>query len=226
MYRKLLRHLVVFTALIMFPSFANAQDDGKSTGKHSMQISMDDFFKFSPLYGGIFSYKRHFTPKKALRTGFLLSGRIEQNTDSMIYNYNGHSPLTYMTYDTNKTVSIGMHLHYIRYSNPEKKMGFYYGAGPKVRYNYNYRHGREDIDATRNDVYWDKIQNYIFAVDGFAGLEWRFIENIGLLFEYPVSVAYIISKTTSSRENRVRNRETERFHFEYSNPKFGLSIYF
>lgn len=225
MYKTKIQYFAIaFAAIISLQTIAIAEDNGRRIGKHSVQISMDDLLKFSSLYGGIISYKRHFNTKNALRLGFLLSGKIEERIDTIIDN--DRLPLVDLAYDTTKTASIGVHLHYLKYLIPNKLIKFYFGAGPNLRYSYNYRYGREVRDTTRSIVHWDKNKNYDFAIDGFAGFEWIFIDNISLLFEYPVSVAYSITKLKSSRDDGERKQQTNRWLFEYSNLKFGFCIYF
>ncbi len=224
MIKDCFRYIVIFASIFLLHSITIAENNIRRVEKHSVQISMDDLLKFSSLYGGIISYKRHFNSKNAIRLGFLLSGRVEERIDSIFDNR--RLPLIDLGYDTIKTASIGMHLHYLRYLNPDKMIKFYYGAGLNIKHSYSYRQGRSIRDTTINDAYWDKTKKYNLAIDGFAGFEWIFIDNVSFLFEYPISAGYNISKTRTSRNDGENKQYINQWIFEYSDLKFGFSLYF
>lgn len=178
--------------LMIVPIITHAENRIHTPTKHSLQVAMDDLLKFSSLYGGVISYKLHFHTRSALRLGILLGGKIEEGTDTVV----DENSVAFLESNLKKMASIGMHTHLIKYRNPEKKIKFYHGAGPCIRYTYHYHWERDNIaDYTQIE----KSKDYTFALDGLVGLEWIFTESVGFILEYPVNVSYYMKKTKKSK---------------------------
>jgi hypothetical protein len=219
------------------PAAEEAKEDARPNslypGSWSLQFQIAENISLEPFNGMIFSVKRHFSDRSALRLGFRFdidwndaegSGTRETSTGSNEKREESEDS------DYEK---ITIDLSYLRYVRPGSYVNFFWGAGPLVSFS---RSSRTDVDSWPSESREQNRYSRSWSVGalGLIGVEWFLQEHFSFHAEYRASFSYsegyteTNSSTTFSSGTYVQQDlyESSSWNFESVNVILGLSVYF
>jgi len=202
---------------------------------NSIQFGITDKFTLGTFEGSIISYKRHLSEQNAIRIGFGASINLETTSHNNYYpskdtiDYIYDRELNYNKYE--------MSIQFLRFSEINNNMRFYYGIGPIVtkstgssksnRTYYDYQ-----PDTVRYSISENDYTSKGFGLVGTFGFEWKFNQSIRFIAEYGAtyiegkSEDFSESKYLSSNNTRYEVFKTKYTRLEPRFVNFGLSFYF
>ncbi len=222
---------MMFILLFMGAGYTQENPDSVrfSFPKFSIQLRVVDFLRFMDFRGGSVSFKYHFSNTSALRVGLGLSAGKSQSEQSN-YFYDTDSLVSRLNRDDSR-IYTNISVQYIIYPNPNDDIKLYFGAGPFFGWS-----NRSD-----NSTYWNadsgKILPYKdrryssrkFGLELTAGLEWFFMKNMSLLFDYSLTIGYSQGESTENQYNYAQPltyiSKLNGSYIQWQIIKFGLSVY-
>jgi opacity protein-like surface antigen len=213
---------------LLFLYFASsalfAQDSTSLAGKYALQFQISQNFTLSNFLGSVISGKYHFTNNSAIRLGVTFSSSMDNDGQNIDYQ-NSTNSASYMAEQNGKSFDITA--QYLVYPEVNKKILFYWGAGPRVAYTYSNNKTNHSSTGSPDNYITAKTNSWTVGVLGSAGVEWFFTSQMSILAEYGLSYVYSYSKR--EKTEGVNDRITDKNHnysFGASIVRFGLSVYF
>jgi hypothetical protein len=179
---------------------------------YSVQLKTNGLFAVSALLPGtMMSLKKMFNSIDAYRITLGVNAGISNIKEG----YDSELTLN----NTQDTLSISLHVSYLRYLFSNRNMYLYAGVGPFGKYEYN---TLKQISQTQtNNI-------YTIGIDAFPGLEWFIINHLSLLLEYDINIHYKYAtyKPNFSGSNiQLPPERMQELKLEYNSVFIGLSIY-
>jgi hypothetical protein len=180
---------------------------------YSLQLKTNGLFAISSLLPGtMISIKKLINSKDSYRISVGVSAEYLNTTQEMNnYKYKENNE---------DSLSISLHVSWLRYLYYNRNMYLYLGIGPFGKYSY-YSLKQIDLIQTSN--------LYSIGIDAFPGIEWFIIEHLSLLLEYDLSINYQYTfYKTEIYGNSAQwpPEKTHKIRLEYNSVYIGLSIYF
>ncbi len=222
---------VIFVFLLVSIGFPQENPDSTrfTFPKFSIQLRIVEFLRFMDFQGGSVSFKYHFNNTSALRVGlgFSADKRQIENSD---YFYNTDSLDSQLNKDDSK-IYTNISVQYIIYPNPNDDIKFYFGAGPFFGWaNQSYNSTYWNADSGKILPYKDiKSSTRRFGLELTAGLEWFFMRNMSLLFDYSLTIGYRQGESTENKYSYAQPftyiYKVNNSYIQWNTIKFGLSVY-
>lgn len=219
---------------------AGSQSDSLKSlrkGATALQFQIAPNFQLSSFQGAIFSGKRHFSDRSALRVGLDLKGTFFNDERDRENTVDTLTSSDFLEKDGNSQ-SYGVTAQYVYYPNPNPKVNVYLGSGPFVSYNRFTR----DESRERQDPFQESSQlvsssgsGWTVGLSSVLGAEWFIAKNISLSAENRFLIGYHSNKTEGSVESQpgsgnpgqeyLESKSTA-FTFSPANIVLGVSAYF
>lgn len=176
-------------------------------GAWAMQFALDSDNLLTS-YGGSVALKRHISPRSAYRVGF----------DYGLSTQDQESPGNTNT-DTNYQ-NVGMFIHFLRYTDPEASVHFFWGTGPFGSFSRS-ESTQSDSDHSTEVV----AETWSVGIDGRIGVEWFATRTLSFHAEYFGTASF---QRSERRHTTVETTETTQDQWRLSRGPvvFGLSAYF
>jgi hypothetical protein len=198
-------------------------------GSKALQFRITDNFVLNSFQGAALSGKKHISANSAFRLGAdLFFNFSSAESGSRVYS----SDTTVTTYDSDINAQrIILELQYIRYVSTDRKIKFFWGTGPTVRFNRaitetDYYESWSDTSI----VLKDEDKSWGLGGSGVLGIEWFARSDISFHAEYAVALLYEWRETRdeefSGIEFRQISTKNSGFQAYASSVRFGLSLYF
>jgi len=210
-----------------------AQEKADSTyglrpGSWSIQFQFSRNLTLTSFDGTLISAKRHFSAKRALRLGLSYSGNISDQDQETAATGDTEPMTTRSDLNSNQHAAT-IRLQYLFYSAPSNKLTRFIGFGPVLNYGRGSSSSKPGSPFDNNSSSESVQTGWNVGVNAVLGVEWFARENISVLAEYGVDLAYDRLKTTSefTRATGVDTRVVRRrsFRITPNAVKFGLSVY-
>lgn len=218
--------------ILLAPGISYAQEGPSNSlakGAKALQFRIVNNFVLSDFQGVALSGKRHTSDNSAIRLGAdIFFEHSSDNQDNRTFSYD----TTLVTSDAKTDGQrLNLELQYIHYPSIERKIKFFWGAGPSVRFMR---------DITKTDYYnsqtgnslelKDEVKSWGAGGSGVLGAEWFATSGISLHTEYTVSIFYEWQKIRDDEVTgpgfSTANRERNGLEINASSVRFGLSLYF
>ena len=212
-----LRCLVAVWVLSVWGFSTAAAQSGETTGakpKNSLekgawalqfQIDSD---RILTSYGGSVALKRHVSARSAYRVGFDY-GLSTQDQESAT------SAKTDMNYQ-----NFGMFVHYLRYTDPESPVHFFWGTGPFGSFSRT-ENSQSDSHQSSESV----AKTWSVGIDGRVGVEWFATRTLSFHAEYFGTASYQRSELSATTVETVEVTQ-DQWRLSRGPVVFGLSAYF
>ena len=213
----------IFLFMIFMPiSILQAQEKTDSDpsplqpGSKALLFQISDNFNLESFSGSTISYKRQVSDDRARRIGLNFSNR---------YSWSDFPENDDDREGSDLDVNIGIDYTWMRYTNPDSEIKFFYGYGPGINFGIDRNVQKLRVrDDTRRTLY------YGIEGIGYAGVEWFFQSSMSLHAEYrgSVSIGQIREKNTAdvNGNETVTERNSTTIQFGGDGVRFGLSVYF
>jgi hypothetical protein len=228
----------VFFFFLIYPGQSQAQESAGEVAKSShslydgskaLQFRVTNNFTLNNFQGASLSAKKHISDNSAIRLGIDLFFDIStQDEDSRVF----YIDTTITTSDAEgNTQRLALELQYIRYVSTDKKIKFYWGTGPSIRFN------NEVVETDYHDSYndisrklKDEDKSWGLGASGVLGAEWFATSFISFHTEYMTTLLYEWRKVREDDalfDNYSHiSTESSGFQVYASDVRFGLSLYF
>ncbi len=177
--------------------------------------------------------KHHFSPKRALRTGFEIDARLSD------YGTDSNSGSSYYQDASTNVIDFAFSTQYIRFLSDPSDINFYWVAGPKFGVSYDIDREKRvyrESDLNVNSIIIDKREtsSVYSGLFGGIGVEWFIKKKFSLIAEYECTGAYTWNSTTFTNERLVENNseyyQSEGTYTSWSyqmyGARMGLALYF
>ncbi len=227
---------VVFCFTVTQEALAsNFAKESLRPGSWSLQFGVLGDYQLSSFGGLMFSLKRHYSERSAIRLG--LDFRVTSKDTDFDRDSGYEDDLCYYrAEDGDGFTAFGVTAQYLFYPSPTKSANLFLGIGPSISYSKK----KSDFDSwdsctedSVTDSRWTKTYSLHSGIRGALGFEWFVAENVGLLAEYGVRLIYVYSenetrsdRTTSIRRETHDKRISREMVFSYDAVRVGLSVYF
>ena len=214
--------LLWITLLISSPLHSQADTTSFSFTKSSQafQFQISGIFQLSSFQGGLISYRKYISNKKAWRVGISLSGSHD-DTREVIESYPVDTTRYSQTYNSS-TAGIHLFFSYQHYPNPNQTIKFYYGYGLTAGLEHRRRVYTYSYDNSQFDT-WS------IGPLGYTGVEWFPNKNFSFSGEFSsiATFSYTTGVTYTSSPPRSKITTTGySYNIYQENVKLGLSVYF
>lgn len=198
-------------------------------GSKALQFRITDNFVLNSFQGAAISGKKHISANSAFRLGADLFFNFS-TADSKNSIFSGDTTVFTHNSDTN-IQRIILDLQYIRYVSTERKIKFFWGTGPTMRFY------RGIIETDYNDsqidtsfVLKNEDKSWGLGGSGLLGVEWFATSYISFHTEYTFTLLYEWRKTRDDDISGVNlfqsTSKNSGFQAYATNVRFGLSLYF
>jgi hypothetical protein len=206
---------VAFVLLVWAATQADAQSaetqaapkNSLEKGAWALQFALDSDNLLTS-YGGSVALKRHVSARTAFRVGFdygLLTQDQEFEAGA--------------TTDTNYQ-NFGMFVHFLRYTDPEAPVHFFWGTGPFGSYSRSESTQSESY-ATSESV----AETWSVGIDGRIGVEWFATRTLSFHAEYFGTASFQRSERTTTTVDTFKSTQ-DQWRLTRGPVVFGLSAYF
>jgi hypothetical protein len=214
---------------------SNFAKESLRPGSWSLQFGVLGDYQLSSFGGLMFSLKRHYSDRSAIRVG--LDFRVtSRDTDYDRVSEYEDDLCHYGAEDDDCYTAFGVTAQYIFYPSPTKSANLFLGIGPSMSYSKK-KSDSEYWDSCTEDSIRDSrwIDTYSLrsGIRGTLGFEWFVAENVGLLAQYGARLEYVYTKnesssgrTTPTSREMSDKRISKEMVFSYDAVRVGLSIYF
>lgn len=227
-HQKIKTALVAVGLCLLLASLGQAQSyDNHSIkkGAWSCQFQIGPNFNFENFDDAMFSIKRQFWNKSALRLGFSLNYvNSDQNRENTRY----YPDTTILNLDSSENDNNGFdfNLLLLKYGDLNRQIKVYYGLGPRFSYD---KSETQSLSGTRLNKS-EQTQTEYGAIAALGG-EWFVNKAIALMFEYSVSGFYQSRDIESITYDdgvvqQIQKTEYNTYRFDGFDVKFGVSVYF
>lgn len=218
--------MVALCLLVASLTQAKSYDDHSiKKGAWSCQFQIGPNFDFQNFDGAMFSIKRQFWNKSALRLGVSLTF-LNSDQDREYTRYYPDTIIVTDDISENDNNGFDVNLLWLKYGNLNRQIKIYYGFGPRFAYSKS-----ETQSFSNNRV--NKSEQTTTEYGGIAALggEWFVNKSIALMFEYTASGFY----QNRDNENRqtdngvVQQKQVNEYNttrFDGFEVKFGVSVFF
>lgn len=194
-------------------------------GAWSCQFQVGPNFDFRSFDDAMFSIKKHFWDKSALRLGFSANYR-NSDQDRESYYFPTDTVIIDESKAENDLTGFDINLVYIKYGDLDKQIKVYYGFGPMFNYYKTESQTRDDFRVNKTEQTTKQ-----YGLTASLGGEWFVNKAISLMFEYNVLGYY--QKRDYERSQVVNGTLTNKDTYENTDyyldgfdAKFGISVYF
>lgn len=219
---------ILFVSIYIPTTVLHAQTDTScqnwtsfSKGMKALLFQISNNFTLRSFEGGMISFKRHFSEKKALRIGISFSGnhyeykqqRVSNPPDSTNYKHN----------NVTSSVETSAYATFVRYFNPKRKVKSYLGLGFSVGYDHSFRSYYNYNEPGMNE--------WTIGPHGLFGVEWFPCASISIIAEYNCSgfisfgKGYTLKSKNSTGTIYKSTAKTFGYGFGQQAVRFGLSVY-
>lgn len=194
-----------------------------SNKSKSILFGIDKDLYIDSFLGTVFSAKKHFSTKSALRTGLSLSFDYKDEK----YRYDSQ---TSSEEDENKeeslSYSISSVIEYLHYVDTKSRIYFYFGIGPQLGYNWTHSKHYEKNGYFWKEDYKSDFSKWSLGLHTSLGIECFLTKNISLLAEYGLTLYYENGSSTSGYDDHSTNTsENKYFRIQSNSKKLGVSFY-
>ena len=215
---RLLKKVLCFFLLLLaipFTVIKAQQADTTSSlaeGNYALQFQISEHFNIGSFRGSALSYKRHYADSKAHRIGLSFSNHNRWDRFDRDNSFDGSN----QNEESAWSVSLGASYTWMRYTNPDEDVKFYYGYGPGINFSSYTRD--QNGSSYRLSVGASGI--------AYAGVEWFFQRSMSLHAEYGASLRISRRRTKVTNENNRRHTHDTLISLGGNGVQFGISAYF
>ncbi len=211
----------------------DARPNSLYPGSWSLQFQITEDIGLKPFNGMIFSVKRHFSERSALRLGFRFDIDWNDAEGSGTRETSSGPNDTREESEDSDYEKITIDLSYLRYVRPGSYVNFFWGAGPLVSFS---RSSQTEVESLSSESREQNRYSRSWSVGalGLIGVEWFLQEHFSFHAEYRASFSYSEGYTETNSSTTFSSRtynqqdlyESSSWNFESVNVILGLSVYF
>lgn len=225
----------IIMILLLFGLRVEAKENSLQKGSWSLQFEVSGDFRLSGFQGTIFSLKRQYSERSAVRIGMSLdASTADEDSDAERVNVNRYISSAENNADRENVEVVGQ---YIYYPSPGNDVNLFFGLGPHVRYSRVAVTSTTYSSIPENNLSTgsrSETRNSSWAFGGATamGIEWFFLKKLSLLAEYGAYLDYAHTsgnRITSPLPDSTFARETshrDSFALTPLAVKLGLAFYF
>lgn len=233
---RIIRHVfvsIVLVSLIGLVTFVSAsgENSDKAQAKYSLQFGIDKEFDLDDFAGMHLSVRKHHSSQRAWRLGARIAfstgnddGEQSRIDTGVVVSQQSESSNTQL----NTSISL---LHEWQHVGANSINGIV-GFGPELGFRVSDQESsnRYYQDSGTSRKYDRNVWSYQVGLRGVMGVEWFFTDQMSLMAEYSLSVAYFYEsyKRTDTYDARINKSKSSRntFKLATNSVNFGVSVYF
>lgn len=229
---KNINKIIAISLLCISCIFSQKTDSTKTMhfkkGDKALQFKVSSLFSISSFQGSVFSFKKHYSPEKAVRIGLSITSDYEDLAGD---DHDLDDSTVIDLVSKRNYISLAIVSQFITYKENSNNMFLYYGIGPNISLLYAIRNNKRIREELNQDeyIYFTDDRSISIGVSGVIGVEWFYNNNISFLAEYAPSFSFGYKYNKEVRFSNYNNNDgllKGTFIKAASSAKMGISFYF